>query len=113
MEQIVADLKPSDAGIRYFFVYNCDDANEANVCTKEQVAAAREKGWHSFCFVNGLREYYEGADPDGIEAVKADGAEKADKADEGNAPVYRANGQRLLKPMKGLNIIGGKKVMVK
>ena len=34
-------------------------------------------------------------------------------ADNGQAPVYNLNGQRVIKAQKGLYIIGGKKVMVK
>ena len=109
-----------------FLVFDSTDANEGNVMTKGQVAKAKEKvgcrnikaakakGWTAYYFDGAEWLEYEGVDaPDGIEGIKADGAEKADRADGGTAPVYRANGQRLPKPMKGLNIIGGKKVMVK
>ena len=41
----------------------------------------------------------------GIESVYADA--------QGNAAVYNINGQKLSKPKKGINIIGGKKVVVK
>jgi hypothetical protein len=41
----------------------------------------------------------------GIEGVYADG--------QGNAVIYNVNGQKLSKPRKGINIIGGKKVVVK
>ena len=41
----------------------------------------------------------------GIESVYADGL--------GNAVIYNVNGQKLLKPQKGINIIGGKKVVLK
>ena len=41
----------------------------------------------------------------GIESVYADG--------QGNAVIYYVNGQKLSKPKKGINIIGGKKVVVK
>ena len=40
----------------------------------------------------------------GISSIEAENAQKA---------VYNLNGQRLAKPQKGLNIIGGKKVIVK
>ena len=32
---------------------------------------------------------------------------------EDNAPVYSLSGQRLAAPQKGINIVGGKKLMVK
>ena len=41
----------------------------------------------------------------GIEGVYADG--------QGNAVIYNVNGQKLSKPRKGINIIGGKKIVVK
>ena len=41
----------------------------------------------------------------GIEGVYADG--------QGNAVIFNINGQKLSKPKKGINIIGGKKVVVK
>ena len=41
----------------------------------------------------------------GIESVYADG--------QGNVVIYNVNGQKLLKPQKGINIIGGKKVVLK
>lgn len=41
----------------------------------------------------------------GIESVYADG--------QGNAVIYNVNGQKLLKPQKGINIIRGKKVVLK
>ena len=41
----------------------------------------------------------------GIESVYADG--------QGNAVIYNVNGQKLSKPKKGINIISGKKVVVK
>jgi uncharacterized protein YggU (UPF0235/DUF167 family) len=41
----------------------------------------------------------------GIEGVYTDG--------QGNAAIYNVNGQKLSKPRKGINIIDGKKVVVK
>ena len=105
MEVLVGSLPQQNAA--RLIVYDTY-GEEGNVCTKDQVAKAKAKGWTSL-YSNGLE--YEGVDaPDGIEAVKAG---EATGANRGSAPVYRANGQRLPKPRKGLNIIGGKKVMVK
>ena len=42
----------------------------------------------------------------GIESIAADSIEK-------DAPIFSLSGQRLDKPRKGINIIGGKKVIVK
>ena len=56
-------------------------------------------GWSRF------KNIVEG-EPSGIEQVVMDGLEK-------DAPVYNLRGQRLAAPQKGVNIIGGKKVVVK
>ena len=42
----------------------------------------------------------------GIETISADQSDK-------NAPVYNLAGQKITIPRKGINIIGGKKVVVK
>ena len=49
-----------------------------------------------------IEVYFEGTD---IKGIKPD--------DETELPIYDLKGQRLNKPHKGLNIIGGKKVYVK
>ena len=56
-------------------------------------------GWSRF------KKIVEG-EPSGVEQVVMDGLEK-------DAPVYNLRGQRLTAPQKGINIIGGKKVVVK
>ena len=51
-----------------------------------------------------VAEFYPKAS--GIEGVVADGIEE-------NVPIYNLSGQRLSTPKKGINIIDGKKVIVK
>lgn len=79
------------------------DYNENNVCTTEQVAAIKTKGW--IPYNESTNKEYSGNDPSGIEEILID-------ADE-NTPVYDLSGKRLSEPRKGINIIGGKKVLVK
>ena len=48
-----------------------------------------------------------------IEVAVANSIDGIEAGTEGSQPVYNLAGQRLQKPQKGLNIIGGKKVIVK
>ena len=100
--------KPSE-----FYVYNALSSDEGNVCTKEQVQAAKEKKWIAF-YCNGYDEYgrkiwkeYEGSDdiPSDIDNIRTEIGK--------DAPIYSLRGQRLTTPQKGVNIIGGRKVVVK
>ncbi len=79
------------------------DASEKSAPLKEFYAAYK-KGWKSYQYNHGWVEY-EGSDPSSIDGVQQD------KANE--TPIYNLNGQRLDKPCKGINIIGGKKILVK
>ena len=68
MDALVASLPTVEEGV--FYVINTKDANEENVCTKSQVAVAKEKGWTVYNY-NGNsynRQEYEGSDPN-IKAV--------------------------------------------
>ena len=75
---------------------------ECNVCTTTQVAAIKAKGWIPY-LDNG--EQYKGSDPTGIHDALQD--------EEKDAPIFDLSGRRLTEPRKGINIIGGKKVVVK
>ena len=76
--------------------------NEGNVITVEQVAAAKAKGWIP-AYWDGNWQEYDG-DPDDIKSPFAEAKEES---------IYNQAGQRLSKVQRGLNIIGGKKVIVK
>ncbi|MDE5783397.1 MAG: hypothetical protein K2H97_03615 [Prevotella sp.] len=78
------------------------------MCTKTQVKTAKEKGWKV------LYEYeaykwtdYEGSDdtPLNVNNIRTEVGK--------DAPIYSLRGQRLTTPHKGINIIGGRKVVVK
>lgn len=48
---------------------------------------------------------YAGSDPSGVQNITLDKST--------NAPIYDMNGRKLKEPSKGINIIGGKKYLVK
>ena len=106
MDNLINSLPWVSSNNGEFYVVSTPDT-DGNVCTKTQVAAARAKGWISYYYDSTDKKWkeYEGSDPTGIDEVW----QNADA----NAPIYNLNGQRLDKPRKGINIIGGKKVYIK
>ena len=103
-----------DGGYYYgkFYVYSSLSSDEGNVCTKGQVQTAKERGWKAYyygCDDYGIERWqeYEGSDdtPTTVDSIRTE----ADK----DAPVYNLRGERLTAPQKGVNIIGGRKVVVK
>ena len=92
-------------------VVSLSDESEGNVCTTVQVAIAKEKGWRvlalnwfEYMGYYQLRDYA-GSDPTSIKVITSEY--------DLNAPVYNLNGTHMSKPRKGINIVGGKKVIVK
>jgi len=77
--------------------------NEQNVMTPTQVAAAKAKGWMPLYYDGTNWKEYVGSAPSGIQGIMLD--KKV------NAPIYDLNGRRLTEPQKGINIIGGKKIL--
>ena len=77
--------------------------NEQNVMTSTQVAAAKAKGWMPLYYDGTNWKECAGSDPSGIQGIMLD--KKV------NSPIYDLNGRRLTEPQKGINIIGGKKVL--
>jgi len=103
MDALISSLPQRNTNDGEFLVV-VESEYEGNVCTKAQVAAAKAKGWIAYSYKGGKKEY-EGSDPTAIEVIR--------DANTISAPIYNLNGQRLDKPHKGINIIRGKKVMVK
>ena len=103
MDKLISSLpiRNTNDGILHVIMLS---SKEKNVCTKKQVEEAKKRGWIAYQYINGWVEY-EGSDPSSIDGVQLDKAI--------DAPIYNLNGQRLDKPRKGINIIGGKKVFVK
>ena len=108
MDNLINSL-PINNTDKWFYVYSpCYTGEEENVCTKKQVKAAREKGW--IAYYEPMHDYwyeYEGSDD--TSSVADDIRMEASK----DAPVYNLRGERLTAPQKGVNIIGGRKVVVK
>ncbi len=104
MGDIIENL-PVEYSNAFFYVIR-GDIPDGNVCTRDQVAAARAKGWIPRTYSNGGgSEEYEGTDPVSVAEIKV---EKADD------PWYDLSGRKLQKaPKKGLFIQDGKKVLVK
>lgn len=108
MDNLINSLPYNTTAEYYdFSVLAYDNTFDENVCTKEQAAAAKAKGW--------MPKYYDGTDwleYDGSDDASAINGVKLD-AIEKDTPVYNLRGQRLTAPQKGINIIGGRKVVVK
>ena len=105
MDDLIASLPTQEYA--FICVLNGDDIeNEHNVCTKEQVAAVNAKGWTAYQWINSAWAVYEGSEPMGIENLSP-------SLSEGEGAVYNLAGQRIGGMAKGLNIVDGRKVMVK
>ena len=63
MDNLVSSLPTVERG--EFYVIDTQDENDGNVCTKAQVAIAKEKGWTVYDYNGGNYPYpeYEGSDP--------------------------------------------------
>ena len=103
MDDFINSLATNNTSDEHKVFIFYDSSSEQNVCTTTQVDAIKAKGWKVVCDYDGKE--YAGSDPSGIKGILKD-------ADE-NAPIYDLSGKQLSEPRKGINIIGGKKVLVK
>ena len=101
MGNLVESL-PANNGKLY--VKDLNDANEQNVITTAQVAAAKAKGWKVYARDYGQWIEYDG-DTSGIDAIE--------KNQSAETPIYNLNGQRVNTPVNGVYIKNGRKVLVK
>ena len=76
MDSLVASLPTVESG--GFYVINTKDENEGNICTKAQVAVAKEKGWTVFDY------NYDGSN--WVGSVDYEGSDEAILLDEENFP---------------------------
>ena len=83
-------------------VIDLSNSSEENVCTTIQVSVAKGKGWR---VLTSSGDDYEGSEPTSIQSIILDKETKA--------PVYDLNGRKIKEPNKGINIVGGKKLLVK
>ena len=105
MDKLIEGLVNNNSGQDFQFFVITDVAQEENVCTSTQVSAAKAKGWTPYCMGRWNTYAYAGSDPTGINGLMMDL--------DINAPVFDLRGHLLKEPQKGINIIGGKKVVVK
>ena len=108
MDQLIASLPQNTTNdVHYFYVIDLTGENEGNICTKSQVAAVKAKGWFPCYTDNEHQGYveYEGSDETGIDNVITN--------EQTFHFIFTLSGQRLAEPQKGINIIDGKKVIVK
>lgn len=94
MDHLVGNLQQQESA--YFGVFS-DDNSEGNVCTKDQVNIARQKGWQVLGYFNKEWKEYEGCDPATIEMISNSNATIAN--------VYTVSGQRINDAYTGLKII--------
>ena len=106
MGVLVNSLPETMTGLLYVL---CDDSswlNESNVITKSQVAVAKAKGWTSYYYNRGWKEY-EGSDNESSSIALPE-------LENGIAAVYTLQGQKVTTPQKGgIYVVNGKKVIVK
>lgn len=101
MDALVKSLPTVFGGWLYVSWYE----NEQNEMTTTQVAAAKAKGWFPLYFDGKEGMEYTGSVPDGISSPES--------SHEGKDTIYNLAGQRIGGMAKGLNIVDGRKVMVK
>ena len=106
MDVLINSLPYNTGNRKYVFrVLDKESEYEGNVCTTTQVAVAKARGWIPYYYNGSEWLEYEGSAPTTIKSSILEESKKT--------PIYNLNGQRLDKPCKGVNIIGGKKIMVK
>jgi len=90
-----------------FWVIDTKSSYEQNVCTKDQVAIAKGKGWTVYDYNGGSRQEYAGSVVTAIRSIEVSAEE--------NGLWYTLDGKRLSgKPtQKGIYVRNGRKVVVK
>ena len=90
--------------------WNDVEHNEGNVCTKEQVARIKEKGWIPYYYDSDIQWWLEYEGMDEADGIAQPIIESIDK----NAAIYNLAGQRVTQPTRGgIYIINGKKMLMK
>ena len=105
MDALIGSLPVQNSANLYVIDLSYD--GERNICTKTQVEIAKGKGWTVWAVDTNAGDYkeYEGSDPTGVQNITSD--------NKTNGTVYNLNGRKLEAPQKGINIINGKKVIMK
>ncbi|GEM_PF-2744789 len=105
MEELISSLPAVENGT--LVVVDTQNANEKNICTAEQVAAAKAKGWNVYDHNGGdVVEYTGSSDlPTTIEEMNAPTAKSGQR--------HNLMGQPAGRDYKGIVIENGKKILVK
>jgi hypothetical protein len=105
MGKLVESLPTVESGT--IVVMNLDDSAEENEITKEQIQAAKSKGWRVMALKDNQWVDYDGPEPDGIHNVNGNTAAAA--------PWYTIDGRQLQsKPIRtGIYIQNGRKVVIR
>jgi len=103
MDALIESLPTVEAG-RLSVIYN-RFGQEKNEITTLQVAAAKAKGWTAYYWDAGTWTAFE-SESDGIQKI---GASKGSN----DSIIYNLSGQRIDGRQNGLNIVNGRKVLVK
>ena len=103
MDNLISGLPQNTTNDEHsFYAIQPNDEREGNICTEDQVEAVKAKGWFPCYWDYDTKEFKE---YDNINNIIVDFVKSVN--------VYNLSGQRLAAPRKGVNIVGGKKVMIK
>lgn len=86
---------------KIYIIYEVSNEEE-NVCTTIQVASIKAKEW---IVLGSLWNEYAGSDPSNIYSTLFN--------ESGSKSIFDISGKKMLEPHKGINIIDGKKFLVK
>ena len=89
-------------------LYIYHEEEDGNICTKAQVAVAKDKGWTPYYYDTTEKEWkeYEGCDESASITLP--------KLKNGTAIIYTLHGQKVTSPVRGgIYILNGKKVVVR
>ena len=95
------------------FVLTAEDAGAIQIGIVKEADEAVTAGYGDWCVMDNWRlKYYGGGeiDPDAIKGIESDEIKKTSTASKG---IYNLLGQKLTKTQRGVNIIGGKKIVKK
>ena len=104
MDLLVQSLPDPKRSVSHLYVIDYQD--EGNTMTKAQVEKAKAKRWKPY-YADGMNNWtdYEGSD--GVTGIASPFKDTEEGA------LYNLAGQRISKPQRGINIVNGKKVLVK
>ena len=110
MQSIIDNLSSKiDHEIYIIDNYSSPNGKDGNTITEEQIIAFQNK--RSILYYKDVDGEWYRLKPSDPNAIKQMEAEKdADKCVEG---IFNLSGQRLSTPQKGLNIVNGKKILIK